>query len=241
MVTKSIPSIITLANLFIGVLAILFIIQGERHYVEYAAMFIISGMLLDALDGRAARLLDAASDFGKELDSLSDIVTFGVAPAVLMYSVVLQDLGGWGMIIAALFPICGAMRLARFSVKPGMPGFFVGLPITAAGGVLATFALFYNVFPDAFLPAGMLVLSFLMISRVKYPNFKKVGIPKRAYWIIPIMIAVVGLLAFRYPTEFPKIVFIPLVLYAIYGLKKSVDQIVRKRKKARKEKNKITH
>src|SRR5690606_1604936 len=199
---------------------------------DYAAILVIIAMLLDGLDGRMARMLNAASEFGKELDSLSDIVSFGVAPAIIMYLVFLQDLGALGLVITALFPICGALRLARFSVTPGIPGFFIGLPITAAGGVLATFALYHEAFPPLFLPIGMTILSFLMISNIKYPNFKKVGIPRAAFWITPLIIGMVAILAYRFPSEFSKVVFIPLVLYAAYGMKKSVEGMMRRKRKA---------
>jgi CDP-diacylglycerol--serine O-phosphatidyltransferase len=235
MITKSIPSLFTIGNLFLGVMAILLGVQGavqsEPRYMDYAAILVIIGMLLDGLDGRVARMLNAASDFGKELDSLSDIVTFGVAPAIIIYLVALQNMGTTGIIITALFPICGALRLARFSVQPGIPGFFVGLPITAAGGVLATFALYHEVFQPLFLPIGTLILSFLMVSNIKYPNFKKVGFPRAAFWVTPIIIGVVAVLAYRFPNHLPKIVFIPLVLYAMYGIKKSVQSVLRKRNK----------
>ncbi len=236
MITKGIPSLFTLGNLFLGMLAIILMVQEEPHYLDYAAILIIVGMLLDGLDGRMARMLNAASEFGKELDSLCDIVSFGVAPALLMYFIALQDLGVWGVIMTVIFPICGALRLARFSVKPGIPGFFVGLPITAAGGILATFALYAEVFPPYALPAGMMLLAFLMVSRAKYPNFKKVGVPRAAFWITPLVIGGVALLAYRFPSEFPKIVFIPLVLYAFYGVKKSVQGALRKKRMEKREK-----
>ncbi|TGU70111.1 CDP-diacylglycerol--serine O-phosphatidyltransferase, partial [Mesorhizobium sp. M00.F.Ca.ET.186.01.1.1] len=117
----------------------------------------------------------------------------------------------------------------------GVPGYFIGLPITAAGGVLATLALYHQVFNPVLLAVSMLLLAFLMVSKVKYPNFKKVGIPKSAYWITPIIIAIVVVVAIKYPQQFPKIVFLPLAFYALYGIKKNVDFLV---KKLRKRKNK---
>jgi CDP-diacylglycerol--serine O-phosphatidyltransferase len=220
--------------LFLGVLAIILAFQGD-HYVDYAAIIVIIGMLADGLDGRVARMLNAQSEFGKELDSLSDVITFGVAPAFIMYVVVLNDLNLVGIFITAIFPICGALRLARFNVQAGVPGYFIGLPITAAGGVLATLALYHQVFNTALLAASMLLLAFLMVSKVKYPNFKKVGIPKSAFWITPVIIAIVVVVAIKYPQQFPKIVFLPLAVYALYGIKKNVDFLV---KKFRKRKNK---
>ncbi len=237
MIAKTLPSLFTIGNLFLGVIAIIFAFQGDSIYLDYAALTVIVGMLLDGLDGRVARLLNTQSEFGKQLDSLSDLITFGVAPAFIMYVVILQDMKWAGILLTAIFPICGALRLARFNVNEGTPGYFTGLPITAAGGVLATMAIYYEVFPPVYLAIGMLGLSFLMISNIKYPNFKKVGIPKAAYWITPIIVLVVVVLALRYPDQFPKIVFLPLVLYALYGLKKNVDSIRRKWQQKKREKS----
>lgn len=230
MLVKAIPNMLTVGNLFLGIVAIILAFQGSQ-YVDYAAITVIVGMLLDGLDGRVARMLNVQSEFGKELDSLSDVITFGVAPAFIMYVVSLQDLQMLGIFITAIFPICGALRLARFNVQAGVPGYFIGLPITAAGGVLATLALYHDFFPIGTLAIGMLLLAFLMVSRVKYPNFKKVGIPKAAYWITPIIVGVVIIVALKFPQQFPKIVFLPLALYALYGIKKNVEILLRKVKK----------
>lgn len=230
MLVKALPNMLTVGNLFLGIVAIILAFQGKQ-FVDYAAITVIVGMLLDGLDGRVARMLNVQSEFGKELDSLSDVITFGVAPAFIMYVVSLQDLQMLGIFVTAIFPICGALRLARFNVQAGVPGYFIGLPITAAGGVLATLALYHEFFPVGGLAFGMLLLAFLMVSRVKYPNFKKVGIPKAAYWITPIIVAVVVIVALRFPQQFPKIVFLPLALYALYGIKKNVEILLRKVKK----------
>jgi CDP-diacylglycerol--serine O-phosphatidyltransferase len=147
MITKSIPSLFTIGNLFLGIIAIILVFNEKP---DYAAMMVIIAMLLDGVDGRVARALNAQSDFGKELDSLSDVISFGVAPAFIMYVVAFQgvnEAAAW--IITAIFPICGALRLARFNVIAGVPGYFVGLPIPAAGGVLATLALFAKDIPVA--------------------------------------------------------------------------------------------
>jgi len=230
MFVKSLPNMLTVSNLFLGIVAIIFAFQGD-HYVDYAAITVIIGMLMDGLDGRVARMLNAQSEFGKELDSLSDVITFGVAPAFIMYVVALQELHLLGILITAIFPICGALRLARFNVQAGVPGYFIGLPITAAGGVLATLALYHEVFANALLAISMLLLAFLMVSKIKYPNFKKVGIPKSAYWMTPVIIAIVVFVAMKFPQQFPKIVFLPLAFYALYGIKKNVDFLVKKLKK----------
>lgn len=197
MFARALPSVFTVGNLVLGMMAIILAVEAQW---EYGAIMVIIGMFLDGLDGRVARMLNTQSEFGKELDSLSDLVSFGVAPALIMYKSILYQLGPIGWVIAAAFPVCGAIRLARFNVKPGIPGYFIGLPITAAGGVLATMALYSDmVNGPGYLVFGMLLLSYLMISQIKYPNFKKLGIPRRAYWIAPLILILMGGLAARYP------------------------------------------
>lgn len=221
MIVKALPSAFTLGNLFLGIITI---ILAFNEQFGLAAILVIIGMLLDGLDGRIARALNATSEFGKELDSLSDVISFGVAPAFIMYGTVLHEMGWAGMVITGIFPICGALRLARFNVTTSNPNYFVGLPITAAGGILATLALYHNLIPlsQVFLPIAMLGLSYLMISRIKYPNFKKVGIPKATYWVIPILAVFVTFVFVFYPDQASKLIFLPLALYALYGLKKNV-------------------
>jgi len=231
MISKSIPSLITIGNLFLGIAAIMLVFHGNPGL---AALMVIFAMLLDGVDGRIARALDAQTEFGKELDSLSDVISFGVAPAFIMYVAAFQDVNpaaAW--IVTAIFPICGALRLARFNTASGNPGYFVGLPIPAAGVVVATLALFYEDIPVIALMITTLALSFLMVSNIKYPNFKKVGIPRHAVWIVPLIVAVTVALGLLFPDHLPKIVFIPLVLYALYGLKKNIDRrFAKKRKRA---------
>ncbi|GKS14404.1 CDP-diacylglycerol--serine O-phosphatidyltransferase [Paenibacillus chitinolyticus] len=231
MITKSLPSLFTVGNLFLGVLAII-LVFNERP--DTAAVLVIVAMLLDGLDGRVARALNAQSEFGKELDSLSDVISFGVAPAFIMYVVAFGDIrpaaAAW--VVTAIFPICGALRLARFNVVAGTPGYFIGLPIPAAGGILATLALFHNELNVYVLLVSTVLLSYLMVSNVKYPNFKKAGIPKAAIWITPIIVIVAVIIGINKPSFISKMIFIPLVIYALYGLKKNVDRlfVLRRRK-----------
>lgn len=232
MITKSIPSLLTVGNLFLGIIAIILVFNDN---VAMAAMMVIIAMLLDGVDGRVARALNVQSDFGKELDSLSDVISFGVAPAFIMYVVAFQELNppALAWIVTALFPICGALRLARFNVITSSKGYFIGLPIPAAGGVLATLALFKNDISIPVLLVSMLALSFLMVSTIRYPNFKKVGIPKNAVWVVPIIVAVSIVLGIVFKNQLSKILFIPLLLYALYGLKKNVDRRLLKRSRKR--------
>ncbi|KZE72131.1 CDP-diacylglycerol--serine O-phosphatidyltransferase [Paenibacillus elgii] len=223
MITKSLPNLFTIGNLFLGIIAIISVFNSKP---ELAAIMVIVAMLLDGLDGRVARALNAQSEFGKELDSLSDVISFGVAPAFIMYVVAFTEMNAaaaW--IVTAIFPICGALRLARFNVVAGTPGYFIGLPIPAAGGVLCTLALFHKELNTVVLVLSTLLLSYLMVSTVKYPNFKKVGIPKAAIWITPVVVVAAVVLAVMYPGLLSKLIFVPLLLYALYGLKKNVDRL----------------
>lgn len=227
MITKSIPNLFTLSNLFMGIIAIMLAMSGRY---SLASIMIIVAMLMDGLDGRVARALNAQSDFGKELDSLSDVISFGVAPALIMYIISFQDIQpGLAWAVTAIFPMCGALRLARFNVQAGIPGYFIGLPIPAAGGVVATLALFHNNIKAPYFIVTMLLLSYLMVSSVKYPNFKKVGIPKKAIVYAPFVIIIAILVAVLFPEQISKLVFIPLVLYAGYGLKQNIDKLLRRK------------
>ncbi len=229
MFMKSIPNLFTIGNLVLGIAAILLVFQEK---VELAAIMVIVAMLLDGLDGRVARALNVTSEFGKELDSLSDVISFGVAPAFIVYAVAFQD---YNVIIActatAIFPVCGALRLARFNVVAGTPGYFIGLPIPAAGGLLATMALFSSGVSATGLVIAELVLSLLMVSNVKYPSFKKITIPRKAVWITPIIVIIAVVLAVMIPGLLSKLLFAPLVLYALLGIKKNARRVARRRKR----------
>lgn len=222
MITKSIPSLLTLGNLCLGVISIL-LVFNERSGM--ASIMVIIAMLLDGVDGRVARALNAQSEFGKELDSLADVISFGVAPAFIMYTVALQDVTpvlSW--FVTALFPICGALRLARFNVKDSPPGYFTGLPIPAAGGILATVAFFKgDISPVVFIVTSI-VLALLMVSNIHYPSFKRFGIPKNAVWVVPIIVIVALIIGVLFEEHLSQIFFIPLILYAFYGIKKNVKR-----------------
>ena len=225
MIRKSVPSMFTVGNLLLGMFSILLVFNEQP---DLAAILVIVAMLCDGLDGRVARALDAQSEFGKQLDSLSDIISFGVAPAFIMY---VSGFASYNLpvtwIVTAIFPICGALRLARFNMTSGIPGYFVGLPIPAAGGVLCTLALFAEDLSPVILALSMLLLSYLMISTVKYPNFKKIGIPRTAVWLTPIVVVVAVVLAVAFPGTLSKLLFLPLFLYALYGFNRTFNRLQR--------------
>lgn len=241
MITKSIPSLFTLGNLMLGMFAILMAFDGK---LSMAAIMIIIAMLLDGLDGRVARALGVESEFGKELDSLSDVISFGAAPAFIMYVTSLNELNpALAWTVTAIFPVFGALRLARFNVRPGIPGYFIGLPIPAAGGVLATLALFHNDVSAPFMIVATLLLSYLMVSTVKYPNFKKIGLPKKAVVGAPLVIVVAVAVAVVFPEQIAKLIFVLLALYALYGLKQNVERLTarRRHRRRRRSEEKVYH
>lgn len=168
--SRILPCILTLANLLFGFLAIIFAFD---HALRLASGMIMLSVLMDSLDGKVARKFKANSDFGKELDSLSDVISFGLAPAVLIYVFVYQAFfPNWGIWISAFFAICGAVRLARFNILPSAD-YFVGVPITFAGGFMALLLLFLDRIPWQAYPISMAVLGILMVSSVQVPKLGK--------------------------------------------------------------------
>ncbi|NVB34278.1 CDP-diacylglycerol--serine O-phosphatidyltransferase [Bacillus licheniformis] len=164
-----IPSLITVGNFVSGISSILLAFRG---YLFLAIIFVLIGAILDSLDGMAARRLNAVSPFGKELDSLSDIITFGVAPAIITYSIVFYDAPILGLPSTLLFPVCGALRLARFNIQSENQGYFTGLPITAAGTILVCLNLLSEILGKKTFILIMLFLSFLMVSKIKVISLK---------------------------------------------------------------------
>lgn len=163
-----IPNSMTLGNLVCGVLSIQCTINGEFFI---AGLFILLGGVFDRYDGTVARFLNTNSDLGKELDSLSDLVSFGVAPSILAYSLFnLKSFGILGLIIFLIFPVSGAYRLARYNCSE-FNNVFIGVPITIAGSLLAILSILSAVKIKNMSPAVpmtfMLILSYLMISHVQ--------------------------------------------------------------------------
>jgi CDP-diacylglycerol--serine O-phosphatidyltransferase len=178
------PNLITTASLFAGFYAIVAAMDGRFHA---AAIAILVSLVLDGLDGRVARMTKSTSDFGVQYDSLADLVSFGVAPGILVYLWALQPYHQFGWVATFLFVVCGALRLARFNVQQGAfdPRYFNGLPIPAAATMIATAIIFYYEIGEwaperhVFILAMIYLLSFLMVSNVKYVSFKKMDLFQR--------------------------------------------------------------
>jgi CDP-diacylglycerol--serine O-phosphatidyltransferase len=194
------PTLFTVGNLFCGYLSVWRSIQGS---FEAAAILIIAAAVLDALDGRVARWTHSTSEFGEEYDSLADLVSFGVAPAVLAYSWGLSDFPRPGWVASFLFVVCGSMRLARFNIQTKIVDkrYFVGLPIPAAAGTIASLVLATpERLVDRFWMGGLLVLtillSYLMISTIRYRSFKDHLDFKRPLplWVLPLIALVLAVI-----------------------------------------------
>jgi CDP-diacylglycerol---serine O-phosphatidyltransferase len=228
-----VPSLFTTLNIFCGFLSILNVNQG--HF-QNAAWFIILAAIFDSLDGVMARITRSSSQFGVELDSLADVVSFGAAPSFMVYQAYLYTLGNWGIIIAALPVTFGAIRLARFNVQ--LVGFdkdyFNGLPIPMQAITICAFILQY--YGDGFGLSGwtgngltglVLVLSFLMVSRVKYdtiPKLSKRQIKAHPWKVVGLLIGLLIVLFSKGSLLFPMLalyILFGLVRYAVQGLTKS--------------------
>jgi CDP-diacylglycerol--serine O-phosphatidyltransferase len=194
------PTCFTVGNLFCGFFSL---VESSRGGFELAALLIIVAGILDGLDGRIARLTGTSSEFGLEFDSLADVVSFGVAPAFLAYRWALSPLDRIGWLIAFLFVICAATRLARFNIQHAASDkrHFVGLPSPPAAAVLASVAFAFPAPPPiravtAALAVLVTAVALLMVSRLRYRSFKDFDLRNRRSYIavLPIAVALVAVL-----------------------------------------------
>jgi CDP-diacylglycerol--serine O-phosphatidyltransferase len=245
------PSLFTCGNMSFGFLSMLNSVHG--HFAR-AAWFIVCAIVCDMLDGRIARLTKTTSEFGVQLDSLSDLVSFGIAPAMMMYELVLKNhpltRGRLGAAIAVLFVLCSALRLAKFNVEAAkgvVHSTFRGLPTPASAGVIISFVLSWDLLnenplnfktipfllrsmPKFFLamPIVMIVLSFLMVSNVPYLSFKKSHVSKPAALRVLVLIIILAILVVVFPQN---IFFIIFSVYAVSGLIMYIPKVLPFRKK----------
>jgi CDP-diacylglycerol--serine O-phosphatidyltransferase len=212
------PSLLTTGNLFCGFFALLLTV--ESRYTE-AALAIFVAMIMDMLDGRVARLMKATSQFGLEFDSLADVVSFCVAPAFLLYSFALSELGRPAWFGAFLFVICGALRLARFNVHTGKTDrrFFVGLPTPAAAAMAASTVMLLE---DRDLSRWMLLaiavgtylIALVMVSTFRYWSFKEIDFARRRP-VQTLLVVVLGIMIIA--TNHEMFLFLAFAGYAVSG------------------------
>src|SRR5213593_2270375 len=186
------PSLFTMGNMFCGYACVVYAMRGEY---ETAAPFIGFAFALDMLDGRIARLMGAESEFGLQFDSLADVISFGIAPAVLSFAWGLSSLGRLGWAAGFMFVACAAMRLARFNIQTGGDKrYFVGMPSPAAAAVPAATVFAYPAglydYREA-LPALAMVLvpAVLMVSTIRFRSFKTIDLQRRWSYTVLLLIA----------------------------------------------------
>lgn len=213
-----IPNALTSLNLVFGVMSIFSSFENDFFM---AGVYIILAMIADGLDGRAARYFGVSGEFGKELDSLCDLGSFGVAAAVLIYQYALTEFGVIGQIPALLFAVAMAFRLARFNVlASSVSGYFMGMPAPAGGCILATFVMagFENINPTIVL-VGVVVYAYITVSNIKYPDFKGKGNPIKTPSTI-IMAAIIAYIIYIIPSEnlVKAIPFLGFFAYSLVGV-----------------------
>jgi CDP-diacylglycerol--serine O-phosphatidyltransferase len=262
----ALPSLFTAGNIFLGFLALVRTIQGAMIFAArplegaeqfaFAAKVIGISVLLDGLDGRVARMTNTTSAFGAELDSLADVISFGIAPAVLAYLWGFQFLGSGaspltnehfqraGKLVAFLFLLCGAARLARFNVQknpqpknPGRPHrkYFVGLAIPSAAGMVAAVVYFNDGYPVDFWPLSAAwlaligALSFLMVSTWRYYSFKDLNLLRPRS---PLTVILLGGLIFLIWNYSQPVLLIMASSYVLSGVLIRIGGILRRMRPA---------
>ncbi|MBI5849026.1 MAG: CDP-diacylglycerol--serine O-phosphatidyltransferase [Nitrospirae bacterium] len=228
------PNTLTLCGMFCGFYAIMSAINDNFLYAAWA---ILLANIFDGLDGWIARMTNTTTRFGVELDSLSDLVAFGVAPSVMMYKWALMSYGRLGWAAAFLFVACGALRLARFNVQTGNPGSkaFKGMPIPGAASILSSVIIFYYVHWDG-IPGKHVIyllltifLALLMVSTLRYHGIKEVDFKeKKPFWMLIVFVMILFVMLIHPSTA----IFVFAMVYLFWGIiENSILFIRRQRQK----------
>ncbi|WP_286821579.1 CDP-diacylglycerol--serine O-phosphatidyltransferase [Mitsuokella sp. UBA4253] len=225
---RLIPNMCTSSNLVFGMCSILSTYSGN---LVWGSIFILLALVADGLDGRTARFFGVASEMGKEMDSLCDLGSFGIASAFLAWAFVLHNHGFLGVVVAIFFAICGMWRLARFNVNASVVhGYFMGLAIPAGGNIVAMTTLLFvelGVDPMAFGIAYPIVMAFvgwLMVSHVHYPNFKGDG--AEPIYLISKIVALVLFLAILWLGHASLLAALAVALFSTYAVLGIVNSLL---------------
>lgn len=211
------PNLFTASSIFVGVISI--VEASQSHFVS-AAWLILLALVFDGLDGRIARMTNTTSQFGVEFDSLADIISFGIAPAMLLYFFIGSEFDRFGILVSALYVIFGAIRLARFNISTAKidPNVFIGLPIPTAAVFVSMWILLFNKYSLhdysvilLFLTLGVAVL---MVSNFRYPSFKKVQLDKPLVFKTMIFLVLIASLLYLFSAEGLAIL---ILIYILYG------------------------
>jgi CDP-diacylglycerol--serine O-phosphatidyltransferase len=229
------PNLFTTASLFCGLLAILNVFNVAEasdvatYRYEVSCWLILAAAVLDFFDGWVARMTRSESQFGVQYDSLADLVAFGVAPSILIYTRLsgMENLHA-GEVITAVYVVCGALRLARFNVQKSRIEklSFTGLPIPAAAGTIVSgFLFFQKIDPDwdkefvlRILPVLMIVISYLMVSEINYPSLKQLKLERRRQFDVLPLIGVSAAIVYLLKNYVPAIVFFGFTGYILWGI-----------------------
>jgi len=219
------PNLFTASSIFVGVISI---VEASKGNFFLASWLILLALVFDGLDGRIARMTNTTSQFGVEFDSLADIISFGIAPAMLLYFFIGNEFGRFGILVSALYVIFGAIRLARFNISTAKtdPNVFIGLPIPTAAIFVSMWILLFHKYTltdyGIVLLFLTLVVAVLMVSNFRYPSFKKVNLDKPMVFKTMIMLMLTASLLYLFSAEGFAIVILGYTLYgplrALYAL-----------------------
>lgn len=217
------PNLCTSMNLVFGVCSLL---STYNNDLVWGSLFILLALVADGLDGRTARFFGVSSEMGKEMDSLCDLGSFGIAPGFLAWAFVLHNYGLLGIAVVVLFAVCGMWRLARFNVNASVVhGYFMGLAIPAGGNIVAMTTLLFvtmGINPLSFglaYPIIMAIVGYLMVSHVHYPNFKGDG--AEPFYLVSKLFAVLlfaGILWYGHTALLPALAVAVFCTYAVAGI-----------------------
>ena len=211
------PNLFTASSIFTGVISM---VEASKGHFENAAWLILLALVFDGLDGRVARLTNTTSQFGVEFDSLADIISFGMAPAMLLYFFCGTDFGRFGILVPALYVIFGAIRLARFNISTAKtdPNVFIGLPIPTAAIFIAMWILLFHKYHLISWSIVLMILALgialLMVSNFRYPSFKKIQLDRPMVFKTMIILLLVASLLYLFSVEGFALI---ILAYSLYG------------------------
>ncbi|BAF72898.1 CDP-diacylglycerol--serine O-phosphatidyltransferase [Sulfurovum sp. NBC37-1] len=210
------PNLFTASSIFIGVLSI---VEASKGDFNSASWLILLALVFDGLDGRVARMTNTTSQFGVEFDSLADVISFGIAPAMLLYFFTGNEFGRFGILVSALYVIFGAIRLARFNICTAKadPNVFIGLPIPTAAIFISMWILLFDQYTLEqysivllFLALGVAIL---MVSNFRYPSFKKIQLDRPMVFKTMIALVLIISLLYLFSVEGFALIILAYVLY----------------------------
>ena len=211
------PNLFTASSIFVGVISI---VEASKDHFILASWLVLLALVFDGLDGRVARMTNTTSQFGVEFDSLADIISFGIAPAMLLYFYIGHNYGRFGILVSALYVIFGAIRLARFNISTAKtdPNVFIGLPIPTAAVFVSMWVLLFHKYTLEDYSIALLFLALgvavLMVSNFRYPSFKKIQLDKPMVFKTMIILVLVASLLYLFSAEGFALI---ILAYTLYG------------------------